>query len=254
MTELPEDLTLLAPGGVFVRSARALVVADLHAGYVDTLRHRGVALPPVGDEALLARVDALLQACDPDRVIVAGDLVHGAAAAHHRTGVASPLDALLARLRGRVVEVVPGNHDRAVTSHLEGRGVRVTDEGVIGLHRVRHGDEAAATLSAMRAEAVARQGLVIIGHHHPALGLRGARGVSARVPAFAWCPGLLALPALSPMARGADLTRDDHAEGLLALADEALWEISVVVGERVARAGALRVARGDVSSRRARRR
>jgi hypothetical protein len=56
------------------------------------------------------------------------------------------------------------------------------------------------------------------------------------------------------MARGADLTRDDHAEGLLGVADEGLWELAVVVGAEVARAGALAVARGDVSSRRARRR
>lgn len=254
MTALPDDITLLAPGGVLLREARTLVIADLHAGYVDTLRHRGVALPPVDDAALLARIDALLQACDPRRVLVAGDLVHGAAAAHHRTSAPSALDALLRRLRGRVVEVVPGNHDRAVTSLLEARGVRVTAEGVVGPHRVRHGDEAPGSLADLRAEALARQGLVIIGHHHPALGLRGAPGVSARVPAFAWCPGLLALPALSPMARGADLTRDDHAEGLLAVADEALWELAVVVGNEVARVGALSVARGDVSSRRARRR
>lgn len=254
MTELPDDVTLLAPGGVFLRGAHTLVIADLHAGYVDTLRHRGVALPPVGDEALLARVDALLHACDPRRVIVAGDLVHGAAAAHHRSAARSPLDALLRRFGGRAVEVVPGNHDRAVRSHLEARGVRVIDEGVVGPHRVRHGDEAPAELSGLRAEALARQGVLLIGHHHPALGLRGARGVSARVPAFAWCPGLLALPALSPMARGADLTRDDHAEGLLAVADEALWELAVVVGGEVARVGALTGARGDVSSRRARRR
>ncbi len=49
--------------------------------------------------ALLARVDALLRACDPRRVIVAGDLVHGAAAAHHRTAAPSALDALLRALR-----------------------------------------------------------------------------------------------------------------------------------------------------------
>ena len=119
---------------------------------------------------------------------------------------------------------------------------------------MRNGDEGPGALADLRAEALARQGLVIIGHHHPALGLRAARGVSARVPAFAWCPGLLALPALSPMARGADLTRDDHAWGLLAVAEEALWELAVVVGTEVARVGALSVARRDVSSRRARRR
>ncbi|MFO0627419.1 MAG: hypothetical protein U0325_17550 [Polyangiales bacterium] len=97
VTALPDDMALLAPGGVFVRDAQTLVVADLHAGYVDTLRHRGVALPPLDDAALLARIDALLRACDPRRVVVAGDLVHGAAATHRRTGDASPLDALLRR-------------------------------------------------------------------------------------------------------------------------------------------------------------
>ncbi|MFO0627420.1 MAG: hypothetical protein U0325_17555 [Polyangiales bacterium] len=153
-----------------------------------------------------------------------------------------------------MLEVIPGNHDRAVRAQLEARGVRVCDEGVVGRHRVRHGDEPPPTLAAMRAEAVAREGLLLIGHHHPALGLRTAGGVRARVPAFAWCAGLLALPALSPMARGADLTRDDHAAGLLAVADASCWEVAVVVGATVAPTGALHVARGGVSSPRGRRR
>lgn len=254
MSPLHPEVTLLAPGGVFLRERATLVIADLHAGYVDTLRHRGVALPPVGDDVLLSRVDALLTACDPARVIVAGDLVHGAAAAHQRRGEDSALEALLARFRGRALTVVPGNHDRGLREALERRGVAVDAHAVAGPHRVRHGDEDPETLRRLRAEVIAAQGLLLIGHHHPALSLRGGPGVAARVPAFAWCEGLLAIPALSPFARGADLRHGEHGSALLALGDDDVWEIAVVVGGSVARAGALGQREAAVSSRRGRRR
>jgi putative SbcD/Mre11-related phosphoesterase len=236
--EVSDDVTLHAPGGAYLRHARALVVADLHAGYVDTLRHRGHALPPLDDGALLARVDALLGALDPVAVLIAGDLVHGAAAAHTRGG-ASALDALLARLRGRDVTVVPGNHDRAVLGELTRRGVRVDAAPRVGPHSLRHGDEGAVALRGLRDQAAARGGFVLLGHLHPALGLRGAPGVRARLPAFAWCPGLLALPALSPLARGADLLRDEHAEDLLAVVDATALRVAVVIGAAVKEVGIL---------------
>lgn len=239
MIDVGDDLTLVAPGAAFVRHARALVIADLHAGHVATLRQRGHALPPLGDDALHARVDGLLAALDPAHVVVAGDLVHGGAAAVSRTRDASPLDQLLARMAGRRVTVVPGNHDRAVTADLARRDVEVSTELRLGPHVVRHGDEDPALLRALREEAAARGGYALVGHLHPALTLRGAPGVRARVPAFAWCAGWLALPALSPLARGADLLREDYAAEMLAVVRAEELRTAVVIGSRVVETGTL---------------
>jgi len=242
--QVSDDVTLHSPGAAFIRHARALVVADLHAGHVATLRQRGHALPPLDDGALHARVDALLGALDPLRVVIAGDLVHGAAAAVSRTPAPSALDQLLARFAGRELTVVPGNHDRAVLADLARRGVAVSAIAQVGPHAVLHGDEDPATLRAQRAEAAARGGLVVVGHMHPALTLRGAPGVRARAPAFAWSAGWLALPALSPLARGADLLRDDHAAEMLAVVDATELRTAVVIGARVVETGLLSRVRG----------
>ncbi|MEZ4393044.1 MAG: metallophosphoesterase [Polyangiales bacterium] len=254
MIALAGGVSLRSPGALFIEAEGALVVADLHAGYVDTLRHRGHALPPVSDEGLLRALDALLASLAPRRVVVAGDLVHGAAAAHQRVGGESALDALLARFEGRALEVVLGNHDRALTGALASRGVTVRDEAVVGPHRVRHGDEAPEALLAMRGEACARRGYLVVGHHHPALRLTGGPGVRARLPAFAWGEGFIALPALSPFALGSDLLRRDYAAALEAVLPAREMETAVVIGEEVRRTGRLDAVRGAISSRGPRRR
>lgn len=256
MIELAHGVTLHAPGALYVSESRALVVADLHAGYVDTLRHRGVALPPLGDEALHRALAASLERLDPLRVVVAGDLVHGAAAAHRRAGGTTALDLLVDVLRGRSVEVVLGNHDRAIAAELTRRGIAMGDEVALGAHRVRHGDERPAVLAELREAAKERNGYLILGHHHPALSVVGRPGVRARLPAFAWCDGLIALPAFSTFARGADLRREDYAEALLEVASADELETAVVIGERVVPTGNLAAVRGDrgeVSSGRRRR-
>ncbi|MFO0651814.1 MAG: metallophosphoesterase [Polyangiales bacterium] len=239
MIALDDDLALLAPGGAYVPSARALVVADLHAGYVQTLQRRGYTLPAQRDDALLARLRAMMSQVDVARVIVAGDLVHGRPAFSAREGARSPLDALLGALEGRALTVVPGNHDRGSDDLLARRGVEMTDACAVGAHLVMHGDEGVDRLRGERALALGRGGRLVLGHMHPALALDDGAGARARVPAFAYASGLLCLPALAPLARGADLMREDHAAELTALATTRELSVTVIVGERLIAVGML---------------
>jgi metallophosphoesterase superfamily enzyme len=89
---------------------------------------------------------------------------------------------------------------------------------------------------------------VVIGHHHPALVLRDAAGARTKVMAFAWAPGIVCLPPLTPFARGGDLVLDDAAgltavvdprELETAVVDPRELETAVVVGERVLPTGRL---------------
>ncbi len=247
---LDDGVVLCAPGGVYLPTERALVVADLHAGYVATLQKRGFTLPSQDDADLHARLRALLDRTDPATVVIAGDLVHGAPALAARGGTPSPLAALLEVLSGRAVVVVPGNHDRAAVGWLMDRGVRTEVVHTVGPHTVVHGDGDPARLRGERALALARGGRVILGHHHPALTLDDGAGARARVPAFAHAPGLLCLPALTPRARGADLLRTDHAAELTEVVDPAELSLAVVVGQRVIPVGTLAQVRAVRSVRR----
>lgn len=243
MITLDDGLVLLAPGGAYIASERALVVADLHAGYVQTLQRRGYTLPAQDDGALHARLTAMFARVDVARVVVAGDLVHGRPAFAARPGARSPLDALLDALDGRALTVVPGNHDRASDDLLARRGVETCDAFALGTHVVMHGDEDVDRLRGERALALSRGGRLLLGHHHPALTLDDGVGARARVPAFAYAPGLLCLPALTPLARGADLLREDHAEELTALAKAKELSLAVVIRGAVIPVGILSTVR-----------
>lgn len=239
MIDLGDDLALLAPGGAYVPSERALVVADLHAGYVQTLQRRGYTLPAQRDEELLARLRTMMAAVEVARVIVAGDIVHGRPAFSAREGVRSPVDAMLDTVGPRALTVVLGNHDRGSDDLLVRRGVETCDACAVGHHLVMHGDEDVDRLRGERALAIHRGGRLILGHLHPALGLDDGAGARRRVAAFAHAAGLVCLPALAPLARGADLLRDDHAEGITALAEPREITVTVIVGARMIEVGRL---------------
>lgn len=243
MIDLDAALSLVAPGAAWLRSHGTLIVADLHAGYIQTLQKRGFALPDDADTGLLARLRGLCARTQPRRIVVAGDLVHGAPAADPRRGPESPLDALLAALRGVELVVVMGNHDRALGTALTDRGVTVCEHHTEGPYTVFHGDDDPAALAPRVAAARATSGRVVLGHFHPALSLNDRRGAHARLAAFAWGPGLLCLPAFSPWARGADLRIPAYAAPIEALVDPKALQLAVCVGPEVIATGSLAAVR-----------
>jgi len=233
------QIEFLSPGGAYLPEERALVVADLHAGYVQTLQHRGYTLPSQGDEALYERLRAMFACVEVARLLVAGDLLHGRPALVRRGGQRAPLELLLDVLDGRALTVVAGNHDRGVRERLQRSGVEVTDCARVGPHVVLHGDEDIDRLRGERALALARGGALFVGHHHPALTLDDGAGTRGRVPVFAHAPGLLCLPALAPLARGACLLRAEYVEGITALAEARELSLFAVVGSEVIAVGTL---------------
>lgn len=232
---LDDGLQCVAPGGLFDPATRTLVVADVHAGYVRTLQARGYLLPGVDDRELLARLAALRARLSPATVVIAGDVVHGTSSFRPGPDGRSALDRLLDALSGCTAVVIPGNHDRGLDTALEGRDVTVCSRWCFGPHTAIHGD-VADELRRERADASSRGGRVVLGHHHPALVLRDALGTRTKVMAFAWAPGLLCVPALTPFARGTDLVLDDE---LTAVVDPGELETAVIVGERVLPTGRL---------------
>lgn len=184
-----EPVLLHAERALFWPRTRTLVIADLHLGKADHFRRAGIALPVGGTSHDLERLDALLELTGAERLLVLGDLLHGAI----------PDAPWLARwyaFRNRhaelQVEVVAGNHDRALREHPE----RAASMGLVlrapFLHEppfllVHAPDDVPRGIDAF----------ALCGHLHPVLRLPGL----PRLPVFRFA-AIGILPAFTAFAGG----------------------------------------------------
>ena len=180
---------------------RWLVVADAHLGKAATFRARGVPVPQGTTQANLARLTALIEATQPQRLVFLGDLLH-AREAHGADAMRQ-----FARWRAQVAHLpmtlVEGNHDRHAGAPPPALGIDVVTEpwivqGVALCHHPQRIAHAAA----------------VAGHLHPCV----------RLPCFWLRAGLLTLPAFGEFTGGAPIARES-GDRVLAVADDRLIEI-----------------------------
>lgn len=115
MIELPlqiagEELWLHSERALWWPAGAVLLIADVHLGKAQVLRHAGMAVPTGQTMADLRRLDGLIDRYRPQRLIVLGDLVHGRAG--ERTPWVADVRAWRERHAALSMELVEGNHDR----------------------------------------------------------------------------------------------------------------------------------------------
>lgn len=149
---------------------QTLIVTDVHLGKGAAFRRAGVPVPSGASSADLARLDALIAAHAPARLLVLGDLLHTAAS--HDEPMLAAFDAFRAAHPSLGITAIRGNHDRAV----ERLPADWRIEWIAGaLH--------APPLVFAHAPEPDPRGFVLAGHLHPVLALRSRRD-SARLPVF----------------------------------------------------------------------
>lgn len=106
-----QTLHLLAEGAIWWGAARTLILSDIHLGKPSAFRLGGIPVPESVTHRDLDRLDALIAATRPDRLLILGDLVHSRdwRAEPTRSIIHERLTRLAASTR---IELVPGNHDR----------------------------------------------------------------------------------------------------------------------------------------------
>jgi putative SbcD/Mre11-related phosphoesterase len=212
---------------LFLPQARVLVIADLHLGIEEALRHEGVFVPRSHLSQIQQRLERILQTLqisrqDPlSRLIINGDL-------RHQFGPLSQTEAQEARQLLRLLSpctdqilLIAGNHDGDL-SYLERDHSNVT---VTKAHReencwIVHGDEIISQeltphphpLPLPERERVQRS-WIVIGHEHPAISLRDP--ITERTEVYKCFlvgryerENLLVLPSFNQLVRGSDLTKE----------------------------------------------
>jgi DNA ligase-associated metallophosphoesterase len=205
------ELDLLAGHAVFEPLSRSLLVADLHLGKGLTFRRHGLPVPAGSSADTLARLDRLIGACQPERLVVLGDLLHGPQALH-----ALLLDRLIdwrARHRSLAVSLVDGNHDRRAGQLPADCGIESAGPSL------RCGPWVLTHAEPDRVDA----GFVIAGHVHPVIRLHGAND-SLRRPCFWLRAQALVLPAFGELT-GGWLVRPTPGERVFVAAGDTVLEV-----------------------------
>jgi DNA ligase-associated metallophosphoesterase len=174
-------------GALWLSATRTLVVADLHFEKASSFARRGQLLPPYDTAITLARLEAVVAALAPDRVIALGDSFHDRGGAARLS--ASDAARLAALVGGRQWLWITGNHDPEIAAHIGGgRAADVEFGGLVFRHE--------PSPRPVEGE--------VCGHLHPALTVVG-RGRGVRRRCFATDGHRMVLPAFGSLAGGLDL-------------------------------------------------
>jgi uncharacterized protein len=185
-----EHVHLFATRALYWPLQDALLIADLHLGKAATFRAAGIALPKGSTATDLRRLGDTLDDCGATRVIVLGDLLHGASRAAHWQEEWRNWRSLRPAV---TVQVIGGNHDRA----LPGIDLGIEFLGMayeLGPFELRHLPRADSRLHVVR------------GHTHPVVCLPGIAG---RWPAFVLGREQTILPAFSLFTGGFPMEMSD---------------------------------------------
>lgn len=178
-----EHIELLPERAVWWRSARMLLVADLHLGKEHAFAKAGIGVPGAVLDETLARLSRCVKRTGAERLFVAGDLLHA------ELGTTPELIERVAAWRADLdatIEIVPGNHDRNITDVAARWRLRLHPSKLcMGPFRIVHEPDAGCA-----------DRYTWAGHLHPAVELSAA-GDSLRLPCFRIGTTVGVLPAFS---------------------------------------------------------
>ena len=206
-----ETLHLLPQRALWWPAQRSLFVADLHLGKAAAYRALGQPVPSGTTQANLGRLSALLREYDPQTLVFLGDFLHAAEA--RTASVLNELSAWRAAFSAVRCVLVRGNHDRRAGDPPVTLGVEVVEEPW------QLGPFAACHHPQMQPGR-----LVLAGHVHPTVVLRGRGHQHLRVPCFALDAHQLLLPAFGEFTGGWTLAPAAGTD-LFAVATEGVWRL-----------------------------
>ena len=208
-------LALLPQRAVWRESTRTLFVADVHLGKAASFRAVGLPVPAGTTRENLSRLDALIDALEPRRLVVLGDLFHARPA--YRGPSIEEVISWRSRRAGLAITLVTGNHDARAGAPPSALGLDlVADPCSLDGLECRH----------CPLDEPGDGPLTLAGHWHPATRLYGPGHDRLRLPSFVMRGRQLVLPAFGEFTGGACVGAD-AATSLAVVAGERLIHIPV---------------------------
>ena len=198
------DVIDIVEKGFFLGKEDTLIISDIHIGKEEELKHQGFLIPKDEFSDIKKKMKRILDATNPDHVIINGDLKHNFGRFTYQEW--KKVSEFLGLIRdGRNVSVVKGNHDVILKKAVEKQQLTLEDHKVVDDIYITHGDTIPDD------EAFQEANTVIIGHVHPAISIGdGVR--SEKYECFLKAEyedkTLLCTPSFNDLSDGVDLLKD----------------------------------------------
>jgi len=180
----------LVAGAVYWEAEDTLLVADLHLEKGAAYAARGMLLPPYDTRSTLSRLDKIIAAVDPGRVVALGDSFHRSECADN---LVEDDFALLKELqKGRDWYWICGNHDPHLPDTIGGTVCATLTMAGVTLRHEPSGDAKSPE---------------IVGHLHPVARI-SRRGTVVRRRCFATDGHRLVMPAFGAYAGGLNVLHE----------------------------------------------
>ena len=157
--------------GLYITKHKTLIIADIHIGYEEALNKQGILVPRFQFKEVLERLERIVAKVSPETIVVNGDIKHefGQISDQEWRDTLKVLDFLSKHCKKIVL--TKGNHDTILGPIAKKRNVEIVDSYKVGDIYITHGDKIPETLE------FANSKTIIIGHEHPAVGLRKGQRV-----------------------------------------------------------------------------
>ena len=205
---------------VYLEKPAAVIVCDLHLGMEAAAQAEGAFFPKRQKPVLMKRLERILDRFRPELFVIDGDFKHnfGRDMRHEMEEVKEVFDHLDSRTQ---VVLTKGNHDNYLKNILP--DTPLPGSTLVGDSFVCHGHRDLPALESFN-------GLKVLAHEHPALKLQDSVGARVSAPAFVFdeASRTLVLPALSPLAAGADILREGPRSPFLRMLDRRRFRLFAV--------------------------
>lgn len=157
---------------LFIPEESALIISDLHIGYEEALTKQGILIPKFHFKDLILRLMKILDSAKKknkdeklELIVINGDLKHefGNISDEEWRNTLKTID-FLGKYSKKLL-LIKGNHDKILGPIADKRSIDVVDNVLIGDVMVLHGD-------IIPKDIPKDIKTIIIGHEHPAIGLR----------------------------------------------------------------------------------
>lgn len=189
---------------LYIKKNKALVVADLHLGYEESLNKRGILVPRTQFKEIYKSLSHILSSKKIDSVVITGDLKHEFGTIHEseRKNILQLIDLFLEYTKNLIV--IKGNHDVTLPFITMKKGIELLAYYKLGDITICHGDEV------LDNEDFKKSKIIIIGHEHPAIGIKE----KSKYEIFkCFLKGkfldktLIVVPSFNPLTAGTDILR-----------------------------------------------
>jgi len=149
---------------LYLTKYKTLVIADSHIGFEEALNKQGILVPRFQFKELVQRLEKILSKVKPETIVINGDVKHefGTISEQEWRHTLRLIDFLSRHCKKLIL--IKGNHDKILGPIAEKRNIAIADNIVLGDILITHGHKIVKELKGIKT--------IIIGHEHPAIGLR----------------------------------------------------------------------------------